>query len=233
MKNSLLPLSLALASVVALHAEAPTDMKEKRSYSIGVNMAQSLKQSGLDVDPKSVAAGLTDALSGGKLQMTDEEMKSTLQGLQAEMQAKMQEKAAAAEAKAKTDAPKNQKASDDFLAANKKKDGIQTTASGLQYKIITAGKGDKPKASDTVVVNYAGTLIDGTEFDSSYKRGEPASFPVNQVIPGWTEALQLMPVGSKWQLFIPPALAYGENAPPEIGANQALIFTVELISIKK
>ncbi|MGC3990010.1 MAG: FKBP-type peptidyl-prolyl cis-trans isomerase [Chthoniobacteraceae bacterium] len=120
-----------------------------------------------------------------------------------------------------------------FSPPTKRRTTSQTTASGLQYKIITTGKGDKPKASDTVVVNYAGTLIDGTEFDSSYKRGEPATFPVNQVIPGWTEALQLMPVGSKWQLFIPPALAYGENAPPEIGANQALIFTVELLNIKK
>jgi FKBP-type peptidyl-prolyl cis-trans isomerase len=110
---------------------------------------------------------------------------------------------------------------------------VKTTASGLQYKVITEGKGDKPKASDTVVVNYKGTLVDGTEFDSSYKRGEPATFPVNQVIPGWTEALQMMPVGSKWELAIPPALAYGENAPPEIGPNQALVFEVELMSIKK
>jgi len=226
MKQTLLPLCLALASVTMLHAEAPKDMKDKASYAIGVVTAKQLKQSGIEVDPKVLAEGLTDALSGGKLQLTDQEISQTLMALQTDAQSKMQ-------AKMKEAGGKNQQAGEAFLAANKKKDGVQTTASGLQYKIITEGKGEKPKATDTVVVDYAGTLVDGTEFDSSYKRGEPATFPVNQVIPGWTEALQLMPVGSKWELYIPSNLAYGENAPPEIGPSQTLVFTVELKSIKK
>jgi FKBP-type peptidyl-prolyl cis-trans isomerase len=120
-----------------------------------------------------------------------------------------------------------------FLAANAKKEGWKTTPSGLQYKILTTGTGVKPKATDTVITQYAGTTIDGTEFDSSYKRNEPAEFPVNAVIPGWTEALQMMPVGSKWKLAIPANLAYGENAPPQIGPNSVLLFDVELVGIKK
>jgi len=127
----------------------------------------------------------------------------------------------------------NKKQGDAFLAANKAKEGVVTLPSGLQYKILTEGKGPKPAATDSVVCNYRGTLIDGTEFDSSYKRGQPATFPVGQVIPGWTEALQLMPVGSKWQLFIPPDLAYGERSPsPVIGVNSTLIFDIELLSIQ-
>jgi FKBP-type peptidyl-prolyl cis-trans isomerase len=120
-----------------------------------------------------------------------------------------------------------------YLEANKKKDGWNVTPSGLQYKIITTGTGAKPAATDTVVTNYRGTTIDGTEFDSSYKRNQPAEFPVNEVIPGWTEALQMMPVGSKWQLAIPASLAYGEKAPPEIGPNSVLLFDIELLGIKK
>ena len=150
-------------------------------------------------------------------------MKTTLQAFQTEMQAKMV-------AKQKAAAEKNKAESDKFLEENKKKEGVVTTPSGLQYKIIKAGDGPKPKPSDTVSVSYRGTLVNGTEFDKSK---EPVSFQVEGVIPGWVEALQLMPVGSKWQLFIPPTLAYGEQAPPMIGPNQALIFEVELLEIKK
>lgn len=142
----------------------------------------------------------------------------------------------AADSQAKTQSPgdQSQMSGDIFLAANKTKPGVITLADGLQYKIITQGNGAKPTKNDTVTVNYAGTLIDGTEFDSSYKRGQPASFPVSGVIPGWTEALQLMPVGSTWELYIPAALAYGaQGAPPVIGPNQVLIFKVNLISIDK
>ena len=136
------------------------------------------------------------------------------------------------ESKAQAESAGNRKAGEAFLTANKSKEGVKTLPDGLQYKILKEGSGPKPTANDTVTVNYRGTLIDGKEFDSSYKRGQPASFPVNGVIKGWTEALQLMPVGSKWQLFIPPDLAYGNNPPdPSIGAGDTLVFEVELISI--
>jgi FKBP-type peptidyl-prolyl cis-trans isomerase len=158
--------------------------------------------------------------------MTDEEMQATMEALRNEVRANMEKKQReAAEAnKAKGEA---------FLAENKEKEGVKTLPSGLQYKILKEGKGEKPKATDIVVTQYRGTLVDGTEFDSSYKRNEPASFPVNQVIPGWTEALQLMPKGSKWQLFVPANLAYGEMGPPPIGPNSTLIFEVELVDIQK
>src|SRR5450432_1369845 len=173
-----------------------------------------------------VGKGLSDAFSGTKPLMYDDEMRQAMQTFQTDMQTKMM-------AKKKESGDKNKVTGEAFLAANKKKDGVITLPSGLQYKVITAGKGDKPKATDTVETNYRGTLIDGTEFDSSYKRNQSATFPVGGVIPGWTEALQLMPVGSKWQLFVPATLAYGENAPPEIGPDSTLIFEVELLSIKK
>jgi FKBP-type peptidyl-prolyl cis-trans isomerase FklB len=221
---------LALASASTVFAEtkpvAPTETKDKVSYSIGADMGSNFKRSGIDVNPDFLAQGIRDALAG-KTVMTDEEMKSTIQTWQGEMQAKM-------EAKQKEADAGNKEASQKFLDENKKKDGVKTTASGLQYKIIKAGDGPKPAATDTVVVNYRGTLTDGTEFDSSYKRNEPASFPVNAVIPGWTEALQMMPVHSKWQLAIPANLAYGdEGRPPVIGPSQALVFEVELLEIKK
>ena len=169
---------------------------------------------------------MKDAAAGSKTRLTDEEAKAVLTEVQNEVRKEQQEKTQEAAAKNKTEG-------DAFLAGNKKKDGIVTLPSGLQYKIMTEGKGPKPAATDTVVCNYRGTLINGTEFDSSYKRGEPATFPVGGVIKGWTEALQLMPVGSKWQLFIPSDLAYGERgAGADIGPNATLIFEVELISIK-
>ncbi|HWL53551.1 MAG TPA: FKBP-type peptidyl-prolyl cis-trans isomerase [Chthoniobacteraceae bacterium] len=205
--------------------DAPKDQKEKVSYAIGADIAGNLKSAELDLDTKFLMKGLGDGLAD-KVTMSDEERQATLQAFGAEQQAKMM-------SKAKEAADKNKAASDKFLEENKGKEGVKTTASGLQYKIEKAGDGPKPTAEDTVKVHYSGKLIDGTEFDSSYKRGEPAEFGVGDVIPGWTEALQLMPVGSKWQLFIPPTLAYGEQAPPVIGPNQALIFEVELIEIVK
>ena len=220
--------SLALALTGSLFAQsaptspaAPTETKDKVSYSIGADIGSNLKRAELDINPSFLAQGIQDSLAG-KTSMTEEEMKATLQTFQAEMQTKLQAKQKAAGEKNKADAEK-------YLEDNKKQDGVKTTASGLQYKVITEGKGPKPKATDTVSVNYRGTLLNGTEFDKSKA---PVTFPLEGVIPGWTEALQLMPVGSKWQLVIPPALAYGENAPPMIGPNQVLLFEVELLEIK-
>jgi FKBP-type peptidyl-prolyl cis-trans isomerase FklB len=200
--------------------------KEKTSYALGMNIAHTVKAQPLDLDQNAFVQGVRDVLFGGKTLMTEDEMAAALGVLQNEMAAK------AAEA-AKQMGEINKKEGADFLAANKTKDGVVTLPSGLQYKIITAGTGPKPTAADTVICNYRGTLLNGTEFDSSYKRGQPATFPVGRVIKGWTEALQLMPVGSKWQLFIPSDLAYGERgAGADIAPNATLIFEVELISIQ-
>ena len=200
--------------------------KDKISYAIGMNIGQSMKKDSLDLDPAIVSRGLNDALTGAKPLMTEDEAKSVMTEFRSEMMKKQQ---AAAQQAGGT----NKQAGQQFLAANKTKEGVVTLPSGLQYKVLKEGSGPKPTASDTVVCNYRGTLIDGTEFDSSYKRGEPATFPVGQVIKGWTEALQLMPVGSKWQLFIPSDLAYGERSPgAEIGPNSTLIFDIELLSIQ-
>ncbi len=203
------------------------DQKSKASYAIGMNMGTSLRKQSVDVDPNVVAQGLKDAMAGGKLQLTDEEAHAALAQLQTEVRAQQ-------EAKAKAAGELNKKDGDAFLAANKAKPGVVTLPSGLQYKILTPGTGPKPTAADTVICNYKGTLIDGTEFDSSYKRGQPATFPVSGVIKGWTEALQLMPVGSKWQLVIPSDLAYGERGAPggNIGPDSTLVFEVELMSIQ-
>lgn len=218
---------LTVSPFIAFAEDAPLkDAKDKVSYSIGADIGSTLKRQEIDVVPEALFRGLKDALSGGKTALTAEEMQSTMQTFQQEMMAKMQAKRAEAGAK-------NKEVSTKFLADNKGKEGVKTTESGLQYKVITLGKGDKPKASDTVVTNYRGTTIDGKEFDSSYKRNEPAEFPLSGVIPGWTEGLQLMPVGSKFQFYVPADLAYGDNAPPEIGPAQTLIFDVELLSIKK
>ena len=200
--------------------------KEKQSYSIGADIGNKLKSQSIDVDPDALAQGLKDAISGNKLLMTEQEIKESLSSLQKEMMEKQAERT-------KQLSEKNKKEGDAFLAENKKKEGVKTLPSGLQYKVITEGTGKTPKAEDTVITNYRGTLIDGTEFDSSYKRGQPATFPVKGVIPGWTEALQLMKEGSKWELFIPASLAYGERgAGNVIGPYATLIFEIELISVK-
>ncbi len=203
------------------------DQKDKVSYSIGMNIGNNLKKQSIDVNPDVLAQGIKDALSGSKALMTEQEVNETIMAFQKEMSAKQIERL-------KELGEKNKKEGEAFLAENKKKEGIITLPSGLQYKVINEGTGETPELTDVVTVNYRGTLIDGTEFDSSYRRGQPATFPVNAVIAGWAEALQLMKVGSKWQLFIPSDLAYGERgAGRDIGPNATLIFDVELLSIKK
>lgn len=200
--------------------------KEKQSYSIGSDIGKRLKSQSIEVDSKAFTQGMQDALSGGKMLMTEEEIKETLSALQKELMEKQAEKT-------KLLGEKNKKEGEAFLAENKKKEGVITLPSGLQYKVIKEGTGKQPSAEATVETNYRGTLVDGTEFDSSYKRGQAASFPVKGVIAGWTEALQLMKEGSKWQLFIPSNLAYGERgAGNVIGPNAVLIFEIELISVK-
>ena len=193
------------------------NLKEKVSYSIGLNMGSNMKRQSVDIDLNIFAKGIQDGLVGAKPLLTDQEIQETLIAFQKEMMEKYK------------------KQGEDFLAENKKKEGVKTLPDGLQYKVIKAGAGKKPKADDTVTVNYRGTLIDGTEFDSSYKRGQPATFAVSGgVIKGWTEALQLMEEGAKWELFIPSDLAYGERGRPGvIGPNATLIFEVELVSIKE
>jgi len=199
--------------------------KEKQSYAMGMNFGMGLHRQGMTLDPAIMARGMRDAMSGGKTALTEDEARAALTQLQNDVRQKMQ-------AKAKEEGAANRKVGDEFLAANKSKQGIVTLPDGLQYKILKEGSGPKPAATDTVSCNYRGTLTSGKEFDSSYKRGEPTSFPVNGVIKGWTEALQLMPVGSKWQLFIPPDLAYGDRgAGADIGPGETLIFEVELLSI--
>ena len=201
--------------------------KQKASYALGMNWGLPLHKQGIDVDTAALIQGLKDSLGGNKTLLTEDEARAALMQLQKEVQAQQQAKAAQA-------GDANKKEGETFLAANKSKEGVVTLPSGLQYKILKEGTGAKPTAADSVVCNYRGTLINGTEFDSSYKGGKPATFGVTQVIKGWTEALQLMPVGSKWQLFIPSNLAYGEQArSAEIGPNSTLVFEIELISIKE
>jgi FKBP-type peptidyl-prolyl cis-trans isomerase FklB len=201
-----------------------TTDKDKQSYAIGLNVGKSLHRDDIQVDPKILLQGLQDAMSDGKLLLTDDQIKTVMTDLQTQVRQKQ-------EAKRQALAENNKKDGAAFLAANATKPGVVTLPSGLQYKVLTPGTGPKPAATDSVVCNYRGTLLDNTEFDSSYKRGQPATFPVSGVIKGWTEALQLMPVGSKWQLFIPSDLAYGERAQGPIGPNATLVFEVELMSI--
>jgi len=200
--------------------------KDKVSYALGMNLGTNLHKQSVEVDPAIVLRGMKDALAGGKMLQTEDEARAALTQLQTEVRNKQQEKM-------KVAGEANRKEGVEFLAANKSKEGVVTLPSGLQYKILTEGTGPKPAASDTVVCNYRGTLISGAEFDSSYKRGQPASFPVTGVIKGWTEALQIMPVGSKWQLFVPAELGYGDRgAGADIGPGATLIFEVELLSIQ-
>lgn len=200
------------------------DNKNKISYAIGVRTGKNLSSQNIDLDIPSVLAGMEHALQGDKkFLMKDKEITDVLQNLQNERREKLAQLG-----------EKNKKAGEEFLATNAKKEGIVKLKSGLQYKVLTKGKGAMPKKGDTVVTHYVGTLIDGTEFDSSRRRGTPATFPVTGVIAGWVEALQLMPVGSKWMLYIPSQLAYGERGAGRlIGPNATLIFEIELLEIKK
>ena len=229
--NAITTAALALGLLASAATAADTKMtlkdeKDKVSYSIGLNIGRSMKQEGLDLNPDALAAATKDVFAGTKPQLTDEEIQTIMQEFQKKMMAKQL-------ASREEGLGKNKAEGEKFLADNKKKEGIKTTASGLQYKVIKDGSGKTPKATDTVKTHYRGTLINGTEFDSSYKRGEPAEFPVNGVIKGWTEALQLMKEGAKWQLYIPSELAYGERgAGKDIGPNSTLIFDIELLSVK-
>ena len=203
-----------------------TTAKDKTSYAIGMNIGKSLHRDFADVDTAILAQAIKDTLAGNKLLLTDQEAQALLTAFQTDLRAKQQQQRVQL-------AENNKKDGEAFLTANKAKEGVVALPSGLQYKILQQGDGPKPTAGDSVVCNYRGTLLDGTEFDSSYKRGQPATFPVSGVIKGWTEALQLMPVGSKWQLFIPAELAYGERgAGGSIGPDATLIFEVELVSIQ-
>lgn len=207
----------------ALAAGQLANDKQKFSYVMGLQIGQQIKAEGIDLDKDAFAAAINDAMTGAKPRLTMDEMKAVVENYQRKRAETIQ---AAAE--------KNRKDGEAFLAANRTKAGVKVLPSGLQYKEIQPGKGKSPKATDTVVVNYRGTLIDGKEFDSSYKRGQPAEFPVNGVIPGWTEALQKMKEGAKWQIYVPSKLAYGQQGAPGglIGPNATLIFDVELIKVK-
>jgi FKBP-type peptidyl-prolyl cis-trans isomerase FklB len=226
----------AAISLSAADTKAPElkDQKDKVSYSIGMDIGRNIKRQNLDLNVEAVAAGIRDAIAGGQTALTEEQAREVMNAYRMEMQTKQQ-------AQAKEASEKNKKEGEAFLAENAKKEGVKTiqvklpngTNAALQYKVMTAGTGPKPTTNDTVITHYRGTLIDGTEFDSSIRRGEPATFPVTGVIKGWTEALLQMPVGSKWQLFIPADLAYGERgAGRNIGPNATLIFDIELIGIQ-
>ncbi len=218
---------LALATITQVSAATLSSQKDRLSYAIGMETGKAFRAQHIQVNTAAFAKGLQDGLSNNKALMTSTQIKQTLLAFQKKAFAKMQNKL-------KQLADTNLQQGIKFLNANKTKPGIKTTASGLQYKILKAGNGPKPTASDMVTVDYEGKLINGKVFDSSYKRGTPTSFPVNAVIPGWTEALQMMPVGSTWKLFIPAKLAYGtRGAPGTIGPNEVLIFKVHLRGIKK
>ena len=214
-------LSLFGVAVLAQKKGTPKTQKEKVSYSLGMNIGKNMKMQGIEVDQEYLVKGMRDALSNAKAAMSEKDMETAMKAFQQEMQTKQ----------IYAD-DKNKKDGEAFLAANKKKDGVITLASGLQYKVIKMGTGPKPTSLQIVTCNYRGTFIDGKEFDSSMRYGRPAEFPVNGVIKGWTEALQLMPVGSKWELYIPSDLAYGEKgSQPTIRPNSTLIFEIELLSI--
>jgi len=201
------------------------DQKSKESYSLGYQFGQSMKVQGLDINLDAYISGIKDFLDGKEPAMKQEEIRTTISELQKRL-------IGAREKELKEMADRNLGPSLAYLEENKKKEGIKVLPSGLQYKVLTEGSGKTPKATDTVTVHYIGTLINGAEFDSSYKRGQPLTFPVNAVIPGWSEALQLMKEGSKWRIFIPPSLAYGERGMGPVPPNSTLIYDIELISVK-
>src|SRR3982751_6736869 len=224
MKHFILIVSASLLAFPLFGQDKSPQLKEQKdkvSYSIGMQIGFNLGRQKVDVNPDVLAAGIKDAIAG-KPQLTPDQVKDIMAQFEKDM-----------EQKQKQLGDKNKTEGTKFIEENKKKAGVKTTASGLQYKVEKEGTGAQPKATDMVTVNYRGTLVDGTEFDSSYKRGQPATFPVNGVIKGWTEALQLMKVGSKYQLWIPSNLAYGERSvSPELGPNATLIFEVELMDAK-
>ena len=198
------------------------ELKEKISYIIGRDMASNLKKQGIDIEAESFIKGMKEVLEGKPSSLSQEEVQQAMMALQQEMARKQD-----------ASGSDNKQAGEAFLAENKNKEGVKTLPSGLQYQVLQEGSGKSPSKTDTVTTHYHGTLIDGTVFDSSYQRNEPATFPVNGVIAGWTEALQMMKEGAKWRLFIPSNLAYGaQGAGSDIGPNSTLIFDVELLSVK-
>jgi len=218
-----------LTTIGAVAQDAAPELKtgkDKFSYALGMNIGESFRKQGLDLEPAVFAKSFAEAFTTGKTAMSEEDMRAVLTAAAQEIRKKQAEEEA-------QKAEQAQKDGDKFLADNKTKEGVVTLPSGLQYRILKQGTGEKPALDDTVICNYKGTLINGTEFDASEKHGGPATFAVKGVIAGWTEALQLMPVGSKWQLFVPSNLAYGEQGPPDIGPNATLIFEVELVSVQK
>lgn len=228
MSNLLGTILVILLLATPVYAQKKVELKtekDKISYSIGFDMGKNLKRNEIDIDPRIFMKAIQDVLSGGKPLMTEQEMRDSLMALQKDMAARKQEKMKAA-------GEKNRKEGEAFLTENKKKEGVKTLPSGLQYMILSEGNGKQPKATDTVTVQYRGTLIDGAEFDSSYQRGQPATFALNQVIKGWTEGVQLMKEGGKIRLFVPSELAYGDRgAGAQIGPGAALIFEIELLSV--
>lgn len=221
--------AVCLFAIQVSAAEQPEliSQTDKLSYTFGQNIGNNMKQQGIDINPDILAKGLRDALFGKTPLLNQSEMDEVLKAFKKQRLAK---RAAARKQLAK----KNRKEGKKFLAENAKKPGVISLPSGLQYKVITPGRGKKPQLTDEVTTHYRGTLIDGTEFDSSYKRGEPTTFKVNEVIAGWTEALQLMKEGAEWQLFIPGKLAYGrKGSGRQIGPHATLLFTIELISVGK
>ncbi|HAT6978448.1 TPA: FKBP-type peptidyl-prolyl cis-trans isomerase [Legionella pneumophila] len=221
---------MGLAMSTAMAATDATSLatdKDKLSYSIGADLGKNFKNQGIDVSPEALAKGMQDAMSGAQLALTEQQMKDVLNKFQKDLMAKR-----TAEFNKKAD--ENKVKGEAFLTENKNKAGVVVLPSGLQYKVINAGNGVKPGKSDTVTVEYTGRLIDGTVFDSTEKTGKPATFQVSQVIPGWTEALQLMPAGSTWEIYVPSGLAYGpRSVGGPIGPNETLIFKIHLISVKK
>ena len=212
----------------SLPGDAPQfkDLRDKVSYIIGLNIAQQIRTDKMDLDPALLTRGLQDGMSGAKPVLSEEDIQKSLTEFQQKMQAEDNKRLA-------ENAQKNKDEGEAFLAANKQKDGVVALPSGLQYKVLKQGTGPSPKPGEAVTVNYKGTLINGTEFDSSYKRGQPATLELGRVIPGWSEALQHMKVGDKWELYIPANLAYGvRGAGVDIGPNATLIFDVELLDVK-
>ena len=220
-------LALAIAPVLAATVACErkpklNDDKARVSYAIGQNIAKNIKAQNIELDPKVVGYAVTAGLKGEKPELSDEEQQKAIQNLQQ-----------AAQAKAMQDAQKNKEVSDEFLTKNKSKAGVKSTASGLQYEVLKEGKGKKPSLKDKVTVHYTGTLVNGQKFDSSHDRGQPAEFPVNGIIKGWQEALQMMPEGSVYRLYIPPDLGYGAQAQPGIPPFSVLVFDVELLKVQK
>ena len=225
-RAAILGFGFLLTGAFCFAAEKPElkDQKDKESYSLGYQFGQTMKYQGMDINMDLYNSGIRDALGGSKPQLSQEEMRQTI----AELQKRV---AAAREKGLKEISAKNLAEGKVFLEENRKKEGVKVLPSGLQYKILAEGSGKSPGATDQVTVNYKGTLINGVEFDNSYKRGKPTIFQIDKVVKGWTEALPLMKEGSKWQLFIPPELGYGSRGAGPIPPNSTLIFEVELISV--